>query len=144
MPRVNLAVDRMRLRASLGLPHRIPPDFQQTFRRVGLQSSSGTPLGTFAVTVLPSSKPMLGRMRHRVMVLCDCGDLIPAGRLHQHVCKTAWECDRCRREAITKGHPTPYPEGWRYSRPTWHSPDGLGVLLCNKCLAEELVYANVL
>lgn len=24
---------------------------------------------------------------HRVFIVCDCGQQVPAGRLHQHVCK---------------------------------------------------------
>lgn len=35
------------------------------------------------ITILP---PNSGK--HRVMVTCDCGKLVPFGRLYQHKCKT--------------------------------------------------------
>ncbi len=42
------------------------------------------------VYVKPStSRPGQRQCKHRVMAICNCGQHVPTGRLHQHICKVS-------------------------------------------------------
>lgn len=108
LPRVPHAVDRAALRRAINLPDKLPDDSRGYFPQVMLICRWGNPinrtrpheLGRFDVIVRAADKCSAERQaagqlhpsrpktsRHRVFVVCDCGREVPAGRLHQHVCK---------------------------------------------------------
>lgn len=108
-------IDRELLRESLGLPDKIPADFQHTYEnatvplgRKYIDCEQGTPRSfrsyqggwvrpapetmmrcKVVVKPAPHSAPVTRRIKssaHRVFVVCPhCAQEIPAGRWHQHV-----------------------------------------------------------
>lgn len=79
-------VRRADMLAKIGYPNgKLPTTLHKTFPDVPL--TLGAETVTADVTIYPSRSPMLREARkpHRVYVVCpNCGNEVPAGRLHQH------------------------------------------------------------
>lgn len=106
--RVPRAVSMKALHATLGLPEKLPSDYRGYHEQIPLHSwlpniwatveqCNEAFLGRFDVIIRATDKCMeerraaTGRIhkssKHRIFIVCDCGREVPAGRLHQHVCK---------------------------------------------------------
>ncbi len=87
-------VDIRRLRLDLTGFDRIPRDFCGYFPNTSIWDKRGHRIGLFNVVVQLQQRPtrpsiydttrMCHASGHRMMVQCDCGRLIPVGRLGQH------------------------------------------------------------
>ena len=91
-------VDRKALLTRIGFPTgKIPRDVHQRFPNVDIPRSQW-PFGTICTAdVIVVSTAHVAFRFHRVFIACpNCGESIPAGRLHQHV--GSLTCERTKKQ----------------------------------------------
>jgi len=81
-------IHREKLRETLGLPDKMPPEFEARYENVPCFDQQGLFIDWFNVVVAKSKSntAMKKSAAHRIFVECSCGVLVPTGRLSQHRC----------------------------------------------------------
>jgi len=83
------ALRRSDLLRQLGIKSKMPADYF-TERELPLRNDRGEFLGHYVVRVNRSDRSNR-TFKQRIYVVCDCGKVVPAGRLHQHKSACSFE-----------------------------------------------------
>jgi hypothetical protein len=68
----------------LGLHEGFPEDLEAVCPKIICEDVLGKTVGVWNVHIIKGVK---GRKRHRIMLECLCGKLVPFGRINQHKCR---------------------------------------------------------